>query len=818
MPVPWLNQGRFRKDQRMRNPPAHINEIVAALQFVDAQPKALRRLTDSRWQDLLPLCDMMQLTIPLRRVCGDDLPSWVQSRIDRNICDNRERHERIRTVYREMADALEAQGVEHLVLKGFTHSPAFVDAPYHRQQSDIDLFCPLESILQARDALCNIGYEPYQGFEHQSIDHLPTMMRKTSWSWAGNYFDPEMPASVDLHYRFWNDAATRLRPKGLNQFWVRRVQRRIDDFSFPALSPVDSLGYAAMHVFHHLTGGLTPYHVYELAYFLHTNAENDEFWKDWRELHDGLLRRIEAVCFELAIRWFACRVPEEVQKEIRDLPVPAKQWFDQYSNSPLNAFMGTNKHALWLHLSLLESSRDKLVVFCAGLFPVRVPPASALRRWPLHAYGRFLKHAGSRVGYHLRSLPRTLWDGLRWTRSTNSLDRHFWILFAASSCVDIGLFIFFFLYNLLLLDYGYTERFLGQVTSANALGGIAGAIPAGILAQRFGLRKTMLASLGLVVVFSAALALFVSAIPQLCLAFLAAAASTAWAVCSAPATAQLTTEQNRSLGFSVNASAGIGLGVVASLAGGVLPRWLGRIAPAATSGQLKQGALLVACGIVALALWPVSRLRFASVPAGEKKLYPRNPFVFRFLAAMAVWSLAAAAFSPFFNAYCAQHLRMPLEQIGVVFSLSQLSSMIAILAAPFIFRKFGLVTGIMYTQIAAAVALGWLARMSSISGAASVYVVYTAFLWMSEPGMFTLLMNRVGPSERSGASALNLLVISLASAIAAPLAGTSFAHYGYPAVLAVTAGVTLAAAFAFRLLAGKDLLSISQPAPARLGS
>jgi predicted MFS family arabinose efflux permease len=795
----------------MRKAPLHVTELVAALKFAGAQRAALRRLTDSQWHELLPFCDRTQLTIPLRLVCGDELPEWVRSRMDRNISDNSERYERIKSVYLEMADAMAAHGAEHLVLKGFTHCPAFVDDPRHRMQSDIDLFSPPDSIEQAREALLSIGYEPQQGFEHQPIDHLPSMMRKTEWSWCGNHFDPNMPLGVDLHFRFWNDETSRLRPKGLDQFWSRRVHCRRDDLSFAALNPEDSLAYAALHVFHHFAGGVTPYHVYELARFLHTNAENGPFWEEWRELHDGSLRRLEAVCLQLAICWFACRVPEPVQREIVDLPQPAQRWFDKYSNSPLDALVHANKDALWLHLSLLESSKDRVFVFCAGLFPVRIPQARAVRRWPLHAYGRFLKHAVLRVGYHLRTVPSTLWEGLRWSLSANSLGRQFWTYLTAASFFNIGMFIFFLLYNLFLLDYGYTEKFLGQVRSAFALGGMAGAIPAGVLAQRFGLRRTMLACLGLAALLSASLALFVSATPQLCLAFLASASATAWAVCCSPAVAQLASGQNRSLGFSLDAAAGIGLGVVAGLAGGILPRWLARISPAATSGQLKQGALLIACGITALALWPASHLRLAQAPAAEKKLYPRNPFVFRFLAAMAVWSLATSAFSPFFNAYCAQHLRMPLGQIGVVFSVSQLSSMIAILAAPLLFRKVGLLAGIMYTQVAAAVALGCLARTSAVSGAAAVYVTYTAFLWMSEPGMFTLLMNRVDPSERSGAAALNLLVMSLSGAIAAPLAGTGLARYGYPAVLGMTALVTLVAACLFRLLVGRELMPASRP-------
>jgi hypothetical protein len=59
-------------------------------------------------------------------------------------------------------------------------------------------------------------------------------------------------------------------------------------------------------------------------------------------------------------------------------------------------------------------------------------------------------------------------------------------------------------------------------------------------------------------------------------------------------------------------------------------------------------------------------------------------------------------------------------------------------------------------------------------------------------GMNTLLMNKMSPAERNGAAALNFLVMSPSQSFAA--AGASFTRFGYPAVLAVTAGVALGAA------------------------
>jgi predicted MFS family arabinose efflux permease len=153
----------------------------------------------------------------------------------------------------------------------------------------------------------------------------------------------------------------------------------------------------------------------------------------------------------------------------------------------------------------------------------------------------------------------------------------------------------------------------------------------------------------------------------------------------------------------------------------------------------------------------------------------------------------------------------------MVYSASQLSQVAAILLAPLIFRRFGLVTGIVYTQIATALALACLARTATASGGALVYVTFMAFQWMSEPGMFSLLMSKVVPAERSGASALNFLVISFANAVAAAVAGSSFNRFGYPAVLAALAGLALGAAILFHIFVGDDRLPLSDRSSARLG-
>ena len=396
--------------------------------------------------------------------------------------------------------------------------------------------------------------------------------------------------------------------------------------------------------------------------------------------------------------------------------------------------------------------------------------------------------------------PARLWT---WWLEKN-LGRPFWDFLSVSFLFDSGLFIFFLLYNLYLLDLGFREDFLGWTAGAMALGNIAGSLPCGFFTHKFGLRKTLLVCLSVVPALCAFRSISTSAPWLLALAFLGGAISSLWAVAEPPVVAQITDEKHRAFGFSVVFAAGIGFGVIAGLVGGYLPEWLSFVPFGAGPVGGKRAALLVGCGLAALALLPASRLRFNPPPAEERRHYPRNRFVFRFFPALAIFSFATGAFAPFFNAYFARDLRMSVERIGAIFAGAQLVQVVAILMAPILFRYFGLIPGIMWTQFACAACLIWLAAGKGGWNSVVAYSGYTGFQWMSEPGMYTLLINRVRHGERAGASALNLLVISGARAIAASAAGLAFTRFGYPAVMVAVGVAIFAAGCIFRVLLSSE--------------
>jgi len=416
----------------MPSTPHYVTAVISALNFRSPQPELLQTLDDPEWQQLLVFGDQMHLTIPLVQACSNYCPSWVRSKVERNIADNAQRFQMIKTTYAEIADVLRKADVDHLVLKGFTKTPEYAPDPRHRIQSDIDLFCPSETVFRARDALSALGFRAQHEVDDTCEHHLPPLRRKTEWQWRGNAYDPEMPPAIELHHCLWDNETARCGPQTLNDFWQRRVERKLEEITFSALCPIDSLGCSALNLLRDLLRfGIVTSQVYELAWFLHRNSRNKEFWNRWTEMHDGEVRRLEAVSFLLAKTWFHCDLPEAAETEIEHLPLGTQRWFESPATcaSPMG-WLRPNEERVWLHSSLMETAAEKRKVVFDRLFPRILPVDPAIARkipnsFPTdesvsYRYSRYALYLFTRATYRLWVLPTTLWHGFCWWWSARS--------------------------------------------------------------------------------------------------------------------------------------------------------------------------------------------------------------------------------------------------------------------------------------------------------------------------------------------------------------------------------------------------------------
>jgi MFS family permease len=392
----------------------------------------------------------------------------------------------------------------------------------------------------------------------------------------------------------------------------------------------------------------------------------------------------------------------------------------------------------------------------------------------------------------------------RWRSTIGSFNSAYWKFYAAAFCMDFGFGLFFFLFNLYLIDLHFDERAIGHVMACFTLGNVAGTLPAMMFARRRGLRSLLLITFLGAPILAATRVIFLSWPAQLGLAFANGAAMCGWPICFSPAIAALTDEDNRSLGFSMAFATGIGMGSMAGLAGGFIPEALhaGLHLPLVTGIR---AVLLASCVVTSIGAIPVFALRFRNhiLPAG-KRLRVFHPFLFRFLPASLLWTVVAGSFPMFGAVYLQKVLNIPLGSLGAIFSASHMAQFGAVLLSPVVFRWAGMAKGVAGIQICAALFLVLIAVSGSAPFAVCFYLLYFAAQFMCGPGIYGLLMNRIPEEERSTASALQNMSGAICQAATAALTGIGIVAVGYKTVLLANAAIAACASPLFLLLANGE--------------
>lgn len=420
-----MNSKHIGAGNRILRIPHEVSALIPALQLREPNTALLKDLSDRQWSSLLAFCDLAHMTLTLAQIPSNGFPRWVVERLNTNVADNIQRFKRVKATYKEAAEALSRAGVEHIVIKGFTQCPHYVELPGLRVQSDLDLYCPASMIEPARIALESIGYVPAKGSAGKRTDHTSAMIRLGDWKWSGNHYDPEMPLSIELHFCLWNESASLFSISGVDSFWERRTTRSLEGVSFPCLGDVDQLGYLALHILRNiLLRDWVIHHVRELAFFLHARADDDAFWATWSETHDAPLRSLEAIPFYYARAWFNCNLHRQVQKQIANISPTQQQWLRRFVGSAFEVMFHQNKDSVWLHMSLLKSSEAKRTLFKRFFVPttissVTTPGMGIQNRRPrlpgkLHPYLQYLGYLAARCTSYSYVNSTAILRGLVW--------------------------------------------------------------------------------------------------------------------------------------------------------------------------------------------------------------------------------------------------------------------------------------------------------------------------------------------------------------------------------------------------------------------
>ncbi len=390
------------------------------------------------------------------------------------------------------------------------------------------------------------------------------------------------------------------------------------------------------------------------------------------------------------------------------------------------------------------------------------------------------------------------------------LSHGFWIYFLATLFFDAGFCIYFFLFNLYLLDLHFNEGFIGLLSGVSTVGVMLVMLPASVLVRRLGFRPVMVACYLASPLVHIARVFWVWPQVQIGLALLGGMTLGSNGVCYLPTVARLTTEKNRTAGFTLIFAASLASSAVGGLLCGFVSHWISRTGVKIQPIAMKQVILIASCFVAALAVVPAAILRVPAPQEPEKagrlkpslkQLLHHAPALVRPLLPVILWAVVLAAFFPFGNLYLANALHLSLARISVIFSIAQVVQLSMLSLTPIVMRKLGLPNGLLAVQTAAAFTLAVLACTRRENPAIVLFLLFNALQWMASPGLYDLAMTSTPNAQREYIAAAVLFCNSLVSALATPGAGALYTRFGYgPPMMGVALLALLIAALSRLLL------------------
>jgi len=369
-------------------------------------------MPEPRQQALLDFADRAGLSLHLWRIAEEN---GVADRLA-HAADFRERWRKngIRLTERQrvaarLTDLLYGAEIPAAVWKGFLLAPDFVPSPVERQQNDIDLLLSPPDARRAFELFLANGYRALQEEQDAPALHLPMLIPLVFTDRQGDYFNPLTPPVVELHDRLWPSDFERIpvvfQPDPLTRIVIRE--------GLPTLDLRDQLSACVLHAMRHIfRGSLRASHLYEIAGFLETHAENDDWWHAW--LADTALppqaplRELCVTGLALAARVFHSRWPSALEFPRAVLPAAALRWIEEQGAAVLDREF-RDKQQLLLQLAFVYGWRDRLLVLQRRLAPIHIPrEASPVQLSPAQRVASRTRWIARRAVFHIVTFFRFL--------------------------------------------------------------------------------------------------------------------------------------------------------------------------------------------------------------------------------------------------------------------------------------------------------------------------------------------------------------------------------------------------------------------------
>lgn len=383
-------------------------------------------------------------------------------------------------------------------------------------------------------------------------------------------------------------------------------------------------------------------------------------------------------------------------------------------------------------------------------------------------------------------------------------------IFLLSHCfVTVGLGIFGVIFNLYILELGFSTAFLGVLIATELLFSAAFLFPGGAISDRIGRKNTLLISTAFMILSIVLIGVFTDKYILLLANSMRGMSTSLINVVIAPFMMEQSSTYERMHLFSVDAASRSFSRMVGSLIGGLLP------AVFALKGVEKaaqfQFTLLAAGFFTFTAFLPLLFIREGNnqlKPAHTGSLFAeKRTFVGKYVFYSVLIGFGAGVIVPFFNVYFSQVLHATAAQIGLMFSAGELSMAIASLVLPLVVRRYGKVGAVVITQLLSIPFLLLITVSDTLGPSFVGYFFRTTLMNMSSPAQQNSYMENIPSHERGKANSISQFGSTVSRALGSNMGGYLLASGSFSLAFQITGTIYVVATMLFwTFFKKKDLL------------
>lgn len=401
-----------------------------------------------------------------------------------------------------------------------------------------------------------------------------------------------------------------------------------------------------------------------------------------------------------------------------------------------------------------------------------------------------------------------------WSIQLKGYNKNVRLFFLSSIFGHIGMGIFMIIYNYYIRELGFDDQVNGKVIAMTATAQAIMLLPAGIISDRVGRKKIMFVGAILFALTLFSRAVFIDESLLLTAAFLSGLFMAFIQVSTIPLLAENSNERQRVHLFSFNFAIMMGANVIGNLLGGGLSDVFQAVfsLDPVTSIRITLliGAVFFFASVIPLA--KIHEQKKTAKQVKERKSYfqliktnkKTVKIILLFAVAQIIIGFGSGLVIPYLNLYFTDRFEVSKSLVGLILSLGQAMTAVALLIGPTVVARFGEVRAVVFLQLASIPFLLLTAFTENLTLAVLGFLFRQALMNAGNPIQMSLMMRSVDDSMKGLANSVGQMVFSLGWAVMGPVSTGIVmiygAYYGYAIVFSITGALYVVASVYFLLI------------------